>query len=203
MKKRTAVVLVIIFAAAFLLGADLSFFDLHLYGKVRRVLNNILPENTSNVVPAIADPMNTPGEADGGLSNPDPFLDADASAYATDFDRAVAMFYEFNDQRINISQYAYRMQFYYSSIEDQKMLELMETQYAMMEFIDIILWEEGLALYDRYEDSKMVMDIIRYLRAYVSRTFMEIYMGEDITPELFEEYAEQYKTGVPLIEILE
>ena len=53
MKKRTAAMLVIIFAAAFLLGADLSFFDVHLHGKARRVLNDMLPENTSYIVPII------------------------------------------------------------------------------------------------------------------------------------------------------
>lgn len=202
MKKRTAAMLVIIFAAAFLLGADLSFFDVHLYGKAGRVLNDMLPENTSYIVPIIDGQTNN-SSAEGEKRSPDPLLEADASAFESVHERAAAMYNSLSSRFLDAGNYAYRMKYYYSYKGYEQKVHVMETINAMTDCLDMMLddiWRNELN--STYDNSKAVMNEIRYLRDYASRTFMEIYMGADITPELFEEYAEQYEAGMSLKEIL-
>ena len=202
MKRRTAAMLVIIFAAAFLLGADLSFFDVHLFGKARRVLDNMLPENTSHIVHVIADPMNTPVKRPNSISA-DPFLDSDFYKY--DYTRAEAMCDVLTEHFVSAQIYTYRLGIYYSNTGDEYKAHLMKVENAMMQFLEYVIEDikENELYNNNYKDGQALMNKIRFVRDYASRTYMEIYMGADITPELFEEYAEQYKAGVPLTEILD
>lgn len=200
MKKRSAVIIVIIFMIAFILGADLSVFDLHLRGKARRALNNVLPDNTMQIIMSTNNSANDNEE----IYSPDPFLEADASAYESDNDRAWAMYYALRDRLRYGYSYTYRMEMFYSNQEDKDNQALMGTLCTMYDFFITVLDDiRATELNNTYDNSKAIMAEVRYIRDYLTRTCMDIYMGADITSETFKEYAEQYEAGMSLTEILE